>query len=35
MKACGLVIFLKVVLAYSKVAFVASITPSLEIPSYS
>jgi hypothetical protein len=34
-KACGLVIILKVVLAFSKVALAASTTPSLEIPSCS
>jgi hypothetical protein len=34
-KACGLEIFFKVVFPSSKVAFVASTTPSLEIPSCS
>jgi len=34
-KACGPAILFKVVLAFSKVALVASTTPSLEIPSCS
>jgi len=34
-KACGPVIFFKVVLASSKVALTTSIVPSLEIPSFS
>jgi len=33
--ACGLAIFFKVVLAFSKVTFATSITPSLEILSCS
>jgi hypothetical protein len=35
MKACGLAIFFKVILASSKVTFATSIVPSLEIPSWS
>jgi hypothetical protein len=34
-KACGPAILFKVVLASSKVAFAATITPSLEIPNCS
>jgi hypothetical protein len=34
-KACGLAILFKTILASSKVALVASVAPSLEIPNYS
>jgi hypothetical protein len=34
-KACGLAILFKVILASSKLAFVASTIPSLEFPNFS
>jgi hypothetical protein len=34
-KECGFVIFFKAILAFSKVAFAISTTPSLKIPSCS